>query len=95
MEILEQREKKCISTLTKKRYDDICFQLNSMISDKNLVQNIENIIKNVMNFDPNNRSYVKTNSQKRVQKIKQEASEKGMTFCQYLAQKEKVRNKTK
>ena len=86
-------EIKCVSSLSKKRYEEIIFKISEIIDDKDKVEDIKTIIKTVMRFDPEDRSFSINHAKKIRLKQIEKAMENGQSLYEYLGYKERYHKK--
>lgn len=72
-------QKRALSTMSKKRFHEICGLLHQNIGDVEKVNTIIEGIKNIMMFDPNIPNYTPEIGKRDVERKKKIAQEKGMT----------------
>lgn len=84
----DQSEWKCISTLSKKRFDQIIDGINGIVNDHNQVEKISQLIQHIMQFDPNKREYSQENAKKAREKYKKMAIQQGKPLYEILGMKE-------
>ena len=86
-------ETKCVSSLSKKRYDEIILKISEIIDDKDKVEDIKNIIKTVMRFDPDDRTFSANHAKKIRLKQIEKAMENGQSLYEYLGYKQRYHRK--
>lgn len=87
-EIQKTQEWKCVSTLSKKRFDQIINGIQTIVEDTEKCLQISYLIQEVMQFDPLKREYTQQNAKKSREKYKQKALEEGKSLYEILGMKE-------
>lgn len=87
-DIQNTQDWKCVSTLSKKRFDQIVIGIQSIVNDKQTCDQITYLIQEVMQFDPVKRDYSQEHAKKSREKYKQKALEQGKSLYEILGMKE-------